>query len=146
MMSLTRRYRFCASHRLHTDRLSEDENRQVYGKCNNAFGHGHDYILEVTVRGPLDEATGRVASVGRLDRLVQEHVLKAFDCKNLNEEVEEFSRLVPTSENLAEVVLGRLAENWQNAADSAWPALERVRLQETGRNSFEAYAKEGHYS
>ena len=90
-LSLTRRYRFAASHRLHTDRLSEAENRRVYGKCSNPYGHGHNYFVEVTVSGPVDPATGMIANLGQLDPFVETHILEAFDQKYLNEQVPEFA-------------------------------------------------------
>ncbi|MBV9084757.1 MAG: 6-carboxytetrahydropterin synthase, partial [Acidobacteriaceae bacterium] len=77
MTTLTRRYRFSASHRLHSQQLSEAENARLYGKCNNPFGHGHDYILEVTVAGPVDEVTGRIVPLHALDALVKHKVLDA---------------------------------------------------------------------
>ena len=75
---MTRSYRFSASHRLHIDQLSEDENTRLYGKCNNPFGHGHDYVLEVTAEGPVDGETGLVLRVAELDRLVRDRVLRLF--------------------------------------------------------------------
>ena len=91
MIRLTRRYRFSASHRLHADGISEAENRALYGKCNNPHGHGHDYVLDVSLRGRVDGETGRVADVAALDRLVRERVLEAFDQRNLNAEVAAFA-------------------------------------------------------
>ena len=127
---LTRRYRFCASHRLHSAELSEAENRRVYGKCSNAYGHGHNYAVEVTVSGPVDEATGMVANLADLDGYVGREVVEAFDHKYLNEEVAEFRATVPTTENLCREIYRRL---------ETFPAarLERVRIEETAANSFE---------
>jgi 6-pyruvoyltetrahydropterin/6-carboxytetrahydropterin synthase len=138
VIRLTRRYRFSASHRLHTDLLSEDENRAVYGKCNNPHGHGHNYVLEVSVRGPLDERTGRVADLAALDRLVHCEIVEAFDHRNLNVDVPDFAGSVPTTENLVAVVERRLRRNWQAAFPGEWPRLDRIRIQETRRNTFEA--------
>ncbi len=137
MICLTRRYHFAASHRLHSPQLSEDANRELYGKCNNPFGHGHDYTLEVSVRGPIDRRTGRVVSLSALDRLVDEHVLRAFDHGNLNVEVPAFGALVPTSENLTIEIRDRLGANWKRAFPEGGAILERVRLHETRRNTFE---------
>ena len=131
-MKLTRCYRFCASHRLHSSALSEAENEQVYGKCNNPFGHGHDYVLELTVAGQRDERTGRLIDIEKLDRLVNHHLLSDLDHIDLNSEVPEFATLVPTSENLAIVIAARLRENWTFAT-----RLDTIRLQETKRNRFE---------
>ena len=97
-MRLTRRYRFSASHRLHSDQLTEAENDVTYGKCNNPYGHGHNYVLEVTVQGPVDGITGRVADLPSLDDFVQKEIVSRYDHRNLNEQVEELSGVVPTTE------------------------------------------------
>ena len=127
---LTRRYSFSASHRLHNPALSEAENNRTYGKCNNPYGHGHNYVVEVTVSGVPDPATGMVASLVNLDGFVQREVLDAFDHRYLNEEVPLFRERVPTTENLCVEIYRRLR---------AFPAarLERIRIEETGLNSFE---------
>lgn len=137
MIRVTRRYRFAASHRLHSRELPEAVNRDLYGKCNNPYGHGHDYVLDVTLEGPLDESTGRVCNPADFDQLVAESVLHDLDHKNLNEDVEEFASLVPTSENLTAVIENRLQDSWDTAFPSGWPRLKAVRIQETKRNSFE---------
>ncbi len=130
-MRLTRRYRFSASHRLHTPALSEEENRRLYGKCNNPFGHGHDYTLDVTLEGPLD-ASGQVADRAALDSLVAERVLTRLDHRNLNADVPELSATVPTTENLAFAIRKVLAADWPLRA-----RLQHVRISETDRNIFE---------
>lgn len=129
-VSLTRRYKFAAAHRLHAPSLSEEENRRIYGKCNNPYGHGHNYAVSVTVTGPVDAATGMIANLGELDPFVNREVVEAFDHKNLNEEIPVFRTLVPTTENLCREVFRRL---------QSFPAahLERVRIDETSKNSFE---------
>jgi len=131
---LTRRYSFSASHRLHNPALSEAENNRVYGKCNNPYGHGHNYVVEVTVSGVPDPATGMVASLVNLDGFVQREVLDAFDHRYLNEEVPLFRERVPTTENLCVEIYRRLR---------AFPAarLERIRIEETGLNSFEYWGE-----
>jgi len=136
-MRVTRRYRFAASHRLHSDRLSEQENRELYGKCNNPYGHGHDYVLEVTVAGPRDSATGLVVQIPLLDKLVSEQVLQDFDHRYFNVDVRDFAELVPTSENIIRVIEGRLKACWKTMFSSTWPRLDKIRLQETKRNSFQ---------
>jgi len=141
-MRVTRRYRFAASHRLHSDNLTEQENRELYGKCNNPYGHGHDYILEVTVAGPRDSATGLVIQVPLLDKLVSEQVLRDFDHRYFNADVREFAELVPTSENIIRVIEGRLKAGWKAMFPGAWPRLDKVRLQETKRNSFQSSESE----
>jgi 6-pyruvoyltetrahydropterin/6-carboxytetrahydropterin synthase len=129
-ISLTRRYKFAASHRLHSPNLSAEENRRVYGKCNNPHGHGHNYIVEVTMAGPVDSATGMITNLGDLDPFVQSEVIEAFDHKYLNEEIPEFQALVPTTENVCREIYRRL-KRFPSAR------LERVRIEETLKNSFE---------
>ena len=96
---LSRRYMFSASHRLHSDAMSEDENAATYGKCNNPYGHGHNYTLEVTVSGPVDQRTGMVCNLTDLDGFVHSEILERFDLQNLNT-LPEFAQNVPTTENL----------------------------------------------
>ncbi len=129
-IELGRRYRFAASHRLHSLHLSEDENDRVFGKCNNPYGHGHNYVLEVSFSGDIDPATGMIANLSDLDSFVQRQVLDEFDHRSLNEDVAAFRRKVPTTENLCMEVFRRL-KTFPNAK------LERIRIEETGKNSFE---------
>ncbi len=136
-VSLTRRYRFCASHRLHSVLLSDVENVRIYGKCNNPYGHGHDYTLAVTVSGPLDPVAGILFPVSFLDRLVDDHVVRRFAHRNFNVDVAEFETVVPTTENIALVIVDSLKKNW---ADYIYPPsaqLTSVHVEETDRNSFE---------
>jgi 6-pyruvoyltetrahydropterin/6-carboxytetrahydropterin synthase len=135
LIRLTRRYRFCASHRLHAPGFTDEENRALYGKCNNPHGHGHDYVLEVSVRGEVDPKSGRVADVAALDALVREQVLEPLDHRDLNSEVPAFASRVPTTENLALEIRSRLEDRWA----AALARLERIRIQETKRNSLELY-------
>jgi 6-pyruvoyltetrahydropterin/6-carboxytetrahydropterin synthase len=137
MIGVTRRYRFSASHRLHSDQFSDAENRELYGKCNNPFGHGHDYVLEVAVIGPIDPATGQAVNLAALDRLVHESVLDDFDHSNFNQDVREFSVAVPTSENIVFAIERRLRDRWRSAFPGEWPRLGKMRLEETRRNRFE---------
>ena len=134
---LTRRYRFSASHRLHSAQLSEDENWRVYGKCNNAYGHGHNYHLEVTVAGPVDASTGMVVNPADLDLVVKQEVLDPFDHTNLNLDLPCFRELVPTSENLLLEIAARLGARWGRETTAGSNRLVKVRLQETGKNFFE---------
>jgi 6-pyruvoyltetrahydropterin/6-carboxytetrahydropterin synthase len=129
-IALGRRYRFVASHRLHSPDLGEEENGRIYGKCNNPFGHGHNYIVEVLVSGEIDPATGMIANLRDLDSFVEREVLDPFDHKSLNEDVAAFRATVPTTENLCIEIFRRL-KPFPNAK------LERVRVQETSNNSFE---------
>jgi 6-pyruvoyltetrahydropterin/6-carboxytetrahydropterin synthase len=132
---LTRRYMFSASHRLHNDAMTEKENREIYGKCNNPHGHGHNYMLEVTVSGQVESATGMVCNLVDLDDFVQNHVLERFDIQNLNA-LAEFTTSVPSTENLIAVIHEILQRGFTYAH------LERVRLEETMMNSFEIAEKE----
>ncbi|HEY1242814.1 MAG TPA: 6-carboxytetrahydropterin synthase [Bryobacteraceae bacterium] len=142
MFRVTRRYRFAASHRLHSGELSEEENRRIYGKCNNPYGHGHNYVVDVSARGPADDVSGRAVDTALLDRLVERQVLQAFDHRNLNADVDSFSMTVPTSENLGLEICRRLKRNWRTVFPSEWPRLEMVRIAETERNIFEISADE----
>ncbi len=127
---LTRRYLFVASHRLHNPLLSEAANRESYGKCNHAYGHGHNYFLEVTVSGPIARETGTVCDLSALDATVTREILDRFDHQNLNQ-LQDFSTTIPTTENLTirvQQILSRVP----------LPAhLESIRIEETTKNSFE---------
>jgi 6-pyruvoyltetrahydropterin/6-carboxytetrahydropterin synthase len=121
---LTRVVRFAAGHRYHSDALSPEENRRVFGKCNYPHGHGHDYRVEVSVRGPVDPVTGMVVNLADLDALLREQVIEPLDHRFLNLDVEYFATRVPTCENLAVYLFERLAELLVD-----WPLrLERVRV------------------
>jgi 6-pyruvoyltetrahydropterin/6-carboxytetrahydropterin synthase len=128
---LTCVYDFSASHRLHAATLSDDENRRVFGKCNNPNGHGHNYTLELTVTGALDARTGTIASLSEIDALVEAHVVQAFDHKNLNLDVPDFRETNPTAENIARAIWRRLDGRLSRGA------LHKVRLVETPRNAVE---------
>ena len=127
---LTRRYRFSASHRLHNDAMSAEDNWNTYGKCNNPYGHGHNYALEVTVSGTVDQQTGMVCNLVELDGFVQREVLTRFDHQNLNL-LPEFKDEVPTTENLSAAIYDILNRGFRHAH------LEKVRIEETMMNSFE---------
>ena len=134
-MRITRVYRFAASHRLHSSQLSSELNWKLYGKCNNPYGHGHNYALHVSVSGNIDEATGRIIDLGALDRYVHERVIGAFDHKDMNADVEDFKATVPTTENLAAVIVERLRGEWPRSFGNT--RLERILIEETPRNTFE---------
>jgi 6-pyruvoyltetrahydropterin/6-carboxytetrahydropterin synthase len=125
MIYLTRRVEFSASHYYHNPAFSPDENRRVFGKCNNPHGHGHNYALEVTVAGEIDPDTGMVLNVKDLKKLLQAEVLDAMDHKFLNMEVPEFASRVPTTENIAIEIWNRIAPKL------TFGRLHRVRLYET---------------
>lgn len=129
MIKLTRRYRFSASHRLNSPQLSDAENDATYGKCNNPHGHGHNYIVEVTVTGEVDPRTGRAADVASLDAAVEREVIARYHHRNLNTQVPELAGRVPTSEVVTAAIEQRLTESL--------PQLDRVRVWETKNNIFE---------
>jgi 6-pyruvoyltetrahydropterin/6-carboxytetrahydropterin synthase len=134
MVQLARRYRFSASHRLHSPQLSAAENVDVYGKCNNPYGHGHDYVLEVILRGSPDTRTGLLVPVQQLDEFVRRTVLADYDHKFLNEQIARFREIPPTTENVALDIRGRLLQAWPFGER---PSLEGVRIFETRRNVVE---------
>lgn len=131
-----RRYMLSASHRLHTNELSEDANRATYGKCNNPHGHGHNYIVQVTLSGPVDASTGMVTNLADLDAFAARELLAHFDHANLNT-LECFRDLVPTTENLA-------IEAWRIFAEYPHANLEHVRVEETSNNSFDYFGAGEH--
>ena len=131
---LTRRYMLSASHRLHSDEMSPEENRATYGKCNNPYGHGHNYMIEITVSGPIDEQTGMVCNLVDLDGFVRRQILDRYDHQNLNL-FPEFAKAVPTTENLCISIYQIVNRGFSNAH------LDKVRIEETMLNSFE-YAGE----
>jgi 6-pyruvoyltetrahydropterin/6-carboxytetrahydropterin synthase len=129
-----RRYMLSASHRLHAETLSEEQNRATYGKCNNRYGHGHNYVVEVLVGGTVDPETGMVVNMAHLDEAVRRQVLDRFDHTNLNLDP-LFVNRVPTTENLCKAVFGLLSD--------AIPAgeLEYVRVEETENNFFQCFGE-----
>jgi 6-pyruvoyltetrahydropterin/6-carboxytetrahydropterin synthase len=127
---LTRRYMFSASHRLHNEAMSAEENAAIYGKCNNPYGHGHNYMLEVTVSGQVDQRTGMVCNLMDLDGFVQAQILERLDVQNLNM-LPEFCNTIPSTENLSTVIHEILQRGFTFAH------LEKVRIEETMMNSFE---------
>ena len=135
MLRLTRSYPFCASHRLHVDALSEQENFRLFDKCNNPYGHGHNYVLEVTLEGEPDPETGLLIGRREIDQLVAGEIVPRIDHKDMNCEVAEFEQLNPTTENLLTVIRGWLLESWcETGLARARPV--RLRLLETRKNSF----------
>lgn len=128
---LSRRYHFSASHRLHVDALSLEENNATFGKCNNPYGHGHNYTVQLTLSGPIDPVTGMVTNLADLDQFAAREMLAQLDHANLNT-LECFRDLVPTTENLA-------IEIWRIFAEYPHATLERVRVEETSNNSFDYF-------
>lgn len=129
MIQLTRKYHFSAAHRLHSDQLSDEENKEIFGKCNNPNGHGHNYILEVTVEGEVDPVTGMIINLAELDEIVDQTIIQKFDHKHLNLDTEEFNGLNPTAEVMSIVFWDLL--------QSRLPNLHKVGLWETAKNYFE---------
>jgi 6-pyruvoyltetrahydropterin/6-carboxytetrahydropterin synthase len=127
---LTRRYMFSASHRLHSSDMSEEENRTTFGKCNNPYGHGHNYFLEVTVSGQVEKSTGMICNLVDLDGFVRNEIVEKFHLQNLNT-MQEFTEVVPSTENLCLALYEILQRGFSKAH------LEKVRIEETMMNSFE---------
>jgi 6-pyruvoyltetrahydropterin/6-carboxytetrahydropterin synthase len=127
---LSRRYLFSASHRLHSEAMSAEENQATYGKCNNPYGHGHNYVIEITVSGPVDAKTGMVCNLADLDGFIEREVLARYDHENLNT-LKGFAKDVPTTENLCIEIYEIVNRGFHHAH------LEKVGLEETMMNSFE---------
>jgi 6-pyruvoyltetrahydropterin/6-carboxytetrahydropterin synthase len=134
MILVTKRYRFFASHRLHSSALTDAENQELYGKCNNPYGHGHNYEFEVTVRGEVDPVTGRAVDLTALNELTEEAILKPFRYRNLNAEIPAFQSAVPTTENLGLELDRRLRASWAQTFGEKGAQLEMIRIWETDRN------------
>ena len=126
---LSRRYHLSASHRLHSEAYTEEQNQSTYGKCNNPYGHGHNYVIEITVGGPVDATTGMVCDLGELDAFAQTNLLGRFDLMNLNT-LDVFRDIVSTTENFT-IEVHRIFAGFSGAK------LTRVRVEETSNNSFE---------
>jgi 6-pyruvoyltetrahydropterin/6-carboxytetrahydropterin synthase len=125
-----RRYTLSASHRLQTEALTPAQNRDAYGKCNNPHGHGHNYVVEILVGGPVNPETGMVVDLAGLDALVDAKILARFDHTNLNTDP-AFAKQVPTTENLCLAVFALLKDDLPSGK------LESVRIEETENNYFE---------
>ena len=125
MVYLTRRAEFSASHYYHNPELTAAENQGIFGKCNNPHGHGHNYTLEVTVKGKVDPRSGFVVDLQQLKQIMNREVMDALDHRHLNKEVPEFARQIPTTENIAIAIWDRLGPKLTVAQ------LHRVRLYET---------------
>jgi 6-pyruvoyltetrahydropterin/6-carboxytetrahydropterin synthase len=138
-MDVTRVYEFSASHRLHAPSLSPEENVRVFGKCNNPAGHGHNYTLEVTLRG-APRASGELMPAEHFDRLVKAEVIDRWDHRHLNEDLPEFAGVNPTAEEIARLAWRRLATPLAAAAGEG-RRLYRVKLRETERNHVEYYGE-----
>ena len=135
-MILTRGYEFAASHRLHSPHLSADENRELFGKCNYEYGHGHNYEIEVTVAGRIDARSGRVIDPDALDAVVQREVIERYDHRHFNYDIPEFESVVPSAEIITRTIWNRLEPHIPPPA-----RLYRVLVRETPRNIFEYYGE-----
>jgi 6-pyruvoyltetrahydropterin/6-carboxytetrahydropterin synthase len=133
---LTRKAEFAASHYYHNPKLSAAENRRVFGKCNNPLGHGHNYLLEVTVKGKVDARSGFVLDLKELKEILNREVLEAMDHRFLNKEVPEFKDQIPTTENLAIAIWRRLEPRLKRAE------LDRVRVYESPDLFVDYYGEE----
>lgn len=140
MTILTRRYGFSASHRLASNQLDAGTNRKIFGKCANPHGHGHNYVLEVSVAGNPDPASGMTLHRARFDHWVGSAVLDRIDHSHLNSDIDEFSELVPTSENMLVVIDAWLRRAWPAHFPDQSLMLAGLRLEETPRNSFRVEA------
>ena len=128
-ISVTRKEPFNCAHRLHNPNWSDEKNTSFYGKCNNPNYHGHNYNLEVTITGPLDEESGYLIDMKELSDIIKEEILIPFDHKNLNLDVEDFKNLIPTAENMAIVMYNKLVNRISNKFNI------KIKLYETERNS-----------
>lgn len=133
VVHFSRKYRFAASHRLHVDAEPPEWNRATFGKCNNPYGHGHNYVVQVTFSGPVDAKTGMVTNLADLDAFARVRLLDVFDHANLNT-LDCFRDRVPTTENLSQ-------ELWVIFAEYPHARLERIHVEETGNNSFDYFGE-----
>lgn len=136
MIYLTRKSEFSASHYYHNPQFSSEENQRIFGKCNNPNGHGHNYTLEVTVKGDIDQRSGFVMDLKELKEIMNREVLDVLDHRFLNKEVPEFATQIPTTENIAVSIWNRLQLKLKVAQ------LHRVRVYETADLFVDYYGEE----
>jgi 6-pyruvoyltetrahydropterin/6-carboxytetrahydropterin synthase len=135
LVTVTRLLRFNAAHRVHNPALSDAENISLFGKCNNPNWHGHNYTLEVSVEGPIDERTGYVIDLGKLKEVVEQYYVDAVDHKNFNLDVDFMRGVIPTTENI-------VVTCWRIIEPHVTPGrLKRLRLWETENNYVEYEGK-----
>ena len=132
LIRLTRSYRFAASHRLNVPQYTSEQNQELFGKCNNPHGHGHNYLVQITVEGPIDPQTGLVVDPAAMDRLVTAEVVNHFDHRYINEDLPEFKTRMASTEVIGEVMEERLLAVWP----ASFPRLKEIQILETKRNSF----------
>ena len=131
---VTRQIEFNAAHRLFNPELSDEENRRLYGKCSGAFGHGHNYLLEITLSGIIDRKTGYLFDLKELKTILEEEIVARFDHRHLNHEVSELAGHVPTTEVLA-VTVWEILESRLQTITKKEVSLHEVKIHETGKNS-----------
>jgi 6-pyruvoyltetrahydropterin/6-carboxytetrahydropterin synthase len=136
MVYLTRKCEFSSSHYYHNPEFSPEENRRIFGKCNNPNGHGHNYALELTVKGEVDPGTGFVVDLRELKEVMEKEVMEVFDHRHMNLEVPEFRSLIPTTENVAIAIWNRLAPKLIVAK------IHRVRIYESADLFVDFYGEE----
>jgi 6-pyruvoyltetrahydropterin/6-carboxytetrahydropterin synthase len=136
MVYLTRRCEFSASHYYHNPEFTAEENRRVFGKCNNPNGHGHNYTLELTVKGEVDERSGFVVDLRELKQILEREVMDVFDHRHLNMEVPEFLQQIPTTENVAIAIWNRIEPKLKLAK------MHRVRVYESPDLFVDFYGEE----
>lgn len=136
-MVVTQVYEFSASHRLHSPALSNEENQELFGKCNYPNGHGHNYVVEVAVAGPVEPRSGRVIDPALLDTIVNREVIERYDHRHLNHDIPEFEGTIPSAEVITATIWARLREHIPAPA-----RLYRVLVKETARNLFETYGED----
>ncbi len=138
---LTIQKHFAAAHRLAREELSFNENKGIYGKCARTHGHGHNYLVDITVQGTIDKRTGMICDLSALEKLVEELVIEPFDHTFLNKDVPHFQSCVPTAENIALHISDRLLEPIKQLGAN----LHKVRLQESPNNAAEIYPEKPHF-
>ncbi len=144
IVHFSRRYRFSASHRLHVPSFTDEQNREIYGKCNNPYGHGHNYVVEVTVSGPVDAETGFVVDMPRLDALVRRELIDRFGCTHLNADKAFAGTFVPSTENFVAEADRVLRDAVPLLDPRGRLRLANIRVEETGNNSFDLHAAPHH--
>jgi len=137
---LTIRKHFAAAHRLARQELSHEENEKIYGKCARTHGHGHNYFVDITVKGSINSRTGMICDLSALEALVEELVIEPFDHSFLNKDIPYFEKCVPTAENIAL----HIADIIENSIKKIGAKLHKVRLQESPNNAAEVYLENGH--
>lgn len=131
MIFVTRRETFSASHRLHNENWTDEKNEEVFGKCNNPNGHGHNYVLEVTVMGEIDKETGYVIDTKLLKWIIRKNIIEKVDHKHLNLDVDFLKGIIPTAENIAVTFWKQIFDKIPNGK------LFSIKIYETENNYFE---------